>query len=69
MFKATPLKDGLSILMKRQIKKISELKIETRELLKNSENDEVEKMPREEMPQFTLISGYDATLKIRGKLF
>jgi sugar-specific transcriptional regulator TrmB len=55
MFKAIPIKAGLSMLMERRIKETSELQTKTRDLLKNFGENNAKTIPHEEEPQFVLI--------------
>ena len=56
MFKATPIKNSLNILMKRKTAEYDELQIRTRNLLQDLDHNYSETAHREEKAQFLLLS-------------
>lgn len=59
-FKAVPIEQGLSILIKRKEKEISEIKKETSNIIENFKQNNAKPIMDKNAPQFTLIYGKEA---------
>jgi hypothetical protein len=68
MFKATPIREGLSILMARRIQETAELQSKTEKLLRNfmKENTAETTLQEEEEEQFVMVPEKEALIKRRA---
>lgn len=69
MYKATPIKEGLSILLQNRKEEIAELQKKTNSLINNFHKNTAKIPLQEENPQFTITSEITLLLKMHKKLF
>lgn len=67
-FKATPIREGIPILLDRKVKEAFELRKAARALVKNFKNNDVKTRIQEEYGQFVLIPENERVARIRRKL-